>query len=159
MKATPPKLTVLRSVFAARKKPSKWVRDDLHPVDVFDAVDFVRDIESGKDRSLLFQSAIPYFSFLTDEARGYLLPDLLATFIPYPHEIITKVCDFQDARGRALIESLAAEERIAVAQFIQFLSEWEGMIPYSAEIRELASTFEECRSGCREPGDDASVDN
>ncbi len=62
MKATPPELGGLKSAFAGRQKPQKWVLDDLHPVDWLDATDFVRDIEGGEDRCLLFQSAIPYFA-------------------------------------------------------------------------------------------------
>lgn len=84
MKASAPKLDRLRSAFAGRQKPNNWVRNDLHPVDLLDATDFVREIEAGMDRSLLFQSAIPYFAFLTDEARLFLLPDLLATLGAIP---------------------------------------------------------------------------
>jgi len=45
------------------------VRENLHPVDSLDATDFVRDIESDTTGRSLFQSAIPYFALLTDEAR------------------------------------------------------------------------------------------
>jgi len=146
MKASAPKLDRLRSTFAGRQKPSNWVRNDLHPVDLLDATDFVRDIEAGKDRSLLFQSAIPYFAFLTDEARLFLLPDLLATLVPYPHEIVTKVCDFEDERGRTLLASLAVAERDAVAQFLHSLSECEGMRPYSDDIKKLAGLVDASRT-------------
>ncbi len=146
MKASPPEIGELKSAFAGRQKPNNWVRDDLHPVDSLDATDFVRDIEAGKDRALLFQTAIPYFAFLTDEARLFLLPDLLATLIPYPHEIVTKVCDFGDERGKVLLRSLAPAERNAVAEFIRSLSEWEGMRPYSDSIEELAGFVEASRT-------------
>src|SRR4051794_29923628 len=106
MRAPITELSRLKLAFAGRQKPTKWFRDDLHPVDLLDATDFVREIEEGKDRSLLFQSAIPYFAMLTDEARLFLLPDLLATLIPYPHEIVTKICDFEDDRGKVLLGSL-----------------------------------------------------
>src|SRR6266581_550222 len=99
MKTPTTELDRLKSAFSGRPKPRNWVRTDLRSVDLLDATDFVRDIEAGKDRSLLFQSAIPYFAFLTDEARLFLLPDLLATLITYPHEIVTKICDFEDERG------------------------------------------------------------
>ena len=146
MKATPPETSELRSAFASRQQPTKWIRDNLHPVDLLDATDFVRDIEAGQDRSLLFHSAIPCFALLTDEARLFLLPDLLATLIPYPHEIVTTICNFEDERGKALLGSLDPAESAAVAQFIHSLSEWEGMHPYSDEIRELAGLVEASRT-------------
>ncbi len=65
----------LKTAFRDRQKPSRWVRENMHPVDSEDATDFVRDIESGHDRADLFESAIPYFALLTDEARLFLLPD------------------------------------------------------------------------------------
>jgi len=147
MKALTTELARLRAAFAGRQKPENWVRNDLHPVDLLDATDFVRDIESGKDRSLLFQSAIPYFAFLTDEARLFLLPDLLATLVPFPHEIVTKVCDFEDEPGKVLFRALRPTERDAVARFMHSLSEWEGMRPYSDEIKELANLVEASRTG------------
>jgi len=160
MKDPTTELSRLRSAFAGRQKPANWFQEDLHPVDFQDATDFVRDIEAGKDRSLLFQSAIPYFAFLSDEARLFLLPDLLGTLIPYPHEVVTKICDFEDERGKAMLASLSSAEREAVSQFIHSLSEWQGMRPYSDQIKELTGLVEASRtSGCREPGDDASVDN
>jgi hypothetical protein len=146
LKALTSELARLKSAFAGRQKPDIWVRDDLHPVDSLDATDFVRDIEAGKDRDLLFQSVIPYFAFLIDEARFFLLPDLLAILIPYPHEIVTKVCDFEDERGKVLLGSLAPAERDAVAQFIHSLSEWEGMRPYLDRIKELAGLVEASRT-------------
>src|SRR5881394_314157 len=56
MKAPATELARLKSAFAGRQKPTIWFREDLHPVDLLDATGFVRDIEGGKDRSLLFQS-------------------------------------------------------------------------------------------------------
>jgi len=147
MKVLTTELGRLRAAFAGRQKPKNWVRNDLHPVDLLDATDFVGEIEAGEDRALLFQSAIPYFAFLTDEAQLFLLPDLLATLIPYPHEIVTKVCDFEDERGKFLLGALAPTERDAVAQFINSLSEWEGMRPYSDKIMELARLVEASRTG------------
>jgi hypothetical protein len=129
MKAPTTELSRLKSVFAGRQKPANWFREGLHPVDLLDATDFVRDIEAGKDRSLLFQSVIPYFAFLSDEARLFLLPDLLDTLIPYPHEVVTKVCDFEAERGRTMPASLSLAEREAVTQFIHCLSEGQGMRP------------------------------
>jgi hypothetical protein len=146
MRALTTEFNQLKSAFAGRQEPRDWVRKDLHPVDLLDAGDLVRDIEAGKDRSLLFQSAIPYFAFLTDEARVFLLPDLLASLIRYPHEIMTMVCDFEDERGRALLASLEPAERDAVARFILSLSEWQGMHPYSDEIGKLIALTEESRT-------------
>jgi hypothetical protein len=146
MKASPPELDRLKSAFSGRQKPSNWGLNDLNPVDLLDTTDFMRAIEAGKDRTLLFQSAIPYFALLTDEARLFLLPDLLATLVPYPHEIVTKVGDFEDERGKALLASLSPAERDAVTQFIHFLSEREGMRPYSDEIKELAGLVEASRT-------------
>ena len=147
MKAPTTELGRLKSAFAGRQKPTNWFLEGLHPVDLLDATDFVRDIEAGKDRSLLFQSAIPYFAFLSDEARLLLLPDLLGTLIPYPHEVVTKICDFEDERGKALLASLSPAEREAVTQFIHCLSEWQGMCPYSDQIKELAGLVEASRIG------------
>lgn len=159
MKAPTPELDRLKSALAGRQKPSAWVRVDLHQLDLEDATDFVRDIEAGKDPSLLFQSAIPYFAFLSDEARLYLLPDLLGTLIPYPHEVVTMICHFEDERGRALLTSLTPAEREAVTQFIHCLFKRQGMRPYSDQIKELACLVRRAdQAGCREPGDDASVD-
>ncbi len=83
---------------------------------------------------------------LTDEARLFLLPDLLASLIPYPHETVTKICDFEDERGMVLLGLLATAERDAVAQFIHSLSEWEEMRPYSEEIEKLAGLIEASRT-------------
>ncbi len=146
MKLPIPEIDRLKSAFTGRQKPKAWVRTGLHPVELLEATDFVRDIEAGKDRALLFQSAIPYFAFLTDEAQVFLLPDVLATLIPYPHEIVTKVCYFEDQRGNAILASLSPAERDAVAQFIHFLSEQQSMRPYWDDIKQLADLVEASRA-------------
>ena len=143
MKAPTLELGRLKSAFSGRQKPSTWVREDLHPVDLEDATDFVRDIEAGNERSILFQSAIPYFAFLSDEARLFLLPDLLSTLIAYPHEVVTQVCHFEDERGKALLISLTPAELEAVTRFIDCLSDWQVMRPYLDRIKELACLAEE----------------
>lgn len=66
--------------------------------------------------------------------------------MPYPHEIVIKVCDFEDERGRALLASLSPEERDAVAHFVHSLCEWDGMRPYSDDIKELAGLVEASRT-------------
>ena len=128
----------LRFAFQRRPKPQKWVRDDLHPVYLLDATDFVRDIEAGKDRALLFQSAIPYFAFLTNEARVFLLPDYLGTITKYESFILSAVCDLDDERGKALLSSLTPAEQAAVRQFIAALSQSKDMQFYSEDIAKLA---------------------
>ena len=120
----------LKITFRDRQKPSKWVRENMHPVDSEDATDFVRDVESGHDRADLFQSAIPYFALLTDEARLFLFPDYLGALIPYPHQILDAVCDLEDERGQVLVASLSPAEKDAVMQFVHCLSKWESMRPY-----------------------------
>jgi hypothetical protein len=146
MKALTRETLKLKSAFAGRKKPGNWIRDDLRPVDLLDAADFVRDMKAGKDRAVLFQSAIPYFALLTDEARIFLLPDFLATLVAYPHEILTKVCDFEDERGKVLLRALNPEELNAVNQFLLALSEWGGMRPFLAEIKKMAALVDTCRT-------------
>jgi len=141
-----PPLDHLKTAFATRKKPGHWVRHGLHPVDLLDATDFVKDIEAGKDRSLLFQSAIPYFALLTDEARLFLFPDFLATLVPYPHEIITMTGDLDDDRGQTLLASLTPTERDAIMQFIRSLSEQESFRPYSEDLSQLAGLVEASRT-------------
>jgi hypothetical protein len=128
----------LKTAFAKCPKPTIWVRHDLHPVDAMDAADFVRDIESGHDRALLFQSAIRYFELLTDEAQFFLFPDYLGTLIPYPYQVLDTVCWLEDERGLALLEALAPEERDAALQFVNALLKWEGMQPHAEYIQKLA---------------------
>jgi hypothetical protein len=129
----------LKLAFRDRQKPSRWICDNLDPLHAELAVDFVHDIESGHDRADLFQSAIRYFSLLTDEARVFLLPDYLGTLIPYPHQVLFTVCELEHERGQVLLASLAPAEREAVIQFIDSLSTWEDMRPYSDEVKELAA--------------------
>jgi len=57
---------------------------------------------------LLFQRAIPYFAFLTNEARIYLVPDYLSTSVQYPHQIISAVCELDDESDQVLLILLAA---------------------------------------------------
>ncbi|MDB6016558.1 MAG: hypothetical protein JWR19_1047 [Pedosphaera sp.] len=132
-------LEQLKMAFRGRQKPNKWVRENLHPVDSLDAEDFVRDIESGHDRAILFQSAIPYFALLTDEARLFLFPDYLGTLIPYPHQILETVCELEAERGQALLASFAPGEREAVMQFIDSISRWESMRPYLDEVLKFSA--------------------
>jgi hypothetical protein len=139
-------LTDLKVAFQSRTEPRKWVRDDLHPVDALDATDFIADIQAGKDRALLFQSAIPYFAFLTDDARFFLLPDYLGTIAKYESHVITAVSDLDDERGRALLASLTPAEAAAVSLFITALSRSPEMQFYAKVTQELASLLEESRT-------------
>jgi hypothetical protein len=111
-------LQELKLAFRTRAKPEKWVRDDLHWLDLLDATGFVEDIESGTDRADLFQSAIPYFAFLTIEARAFLLPDYLGTSLKYPHHILSVSSDLDDERGRELLASLTPLELNAMRGFV-----------------------------------------
>lgn len=127
----------LKTAFGSRVKPSSWVRENLNRVDDLDARDFVREVESGRDRAHLFQSAIPYFAFLTGEARLFLFPDYLRTLALYPHQILDTVCELEEKRGQELLASLFPAERQAVVDFIVSLSKWEGMSPYSRYVQKL----------------------
>ena len=136
----------LRLAFQSHPKPEKWVLDDLHPVDLEDATDFVRDVQSGEDRALLFQSAIPYFAFLSDEARVFLLPDYLCTITKYESHIITAVGELEDERGKLLLASLSPAALAAVSRFVEALSRSEGMQFYSEDIRKLTHLVEVSRT-------------
>lgn len=72
-------LSSLRHAFHARSKPEKWLRDDLHPMDLEDGREFIDELKRGGSPEKYFLSAIPYPTFLTIEAGLYLLPDFLAT--------------------------------------------------------------------------------
>lgn len=136
----------LKMAFRGRQKPSRWVCDNLDPLHTQLAADFVRDIESGCSRADLFQSAIRYYSLLTDEARLFLLPDYLGTLIPYPHQVLSMVCELENERGQVLFASLVPAKREAVVQFINSLSTWEDMRPYSDEVQRLAALAEASRT-------------
>jgi len=129
----------LKNAFRDRQNPSRWVRENLHPVDFEDATDFVREVESGHDKADLFQSAIPYFELLTNEARLFLLPDYLATLIPYPDQIIAVVVGLENQYGHELLASLSLAEHNAVMGFTDALSKWERMRPYADEFEQLAT--------------------
>jgi len=135
----------LKMAFRDRQTPSEWVCDNLDPLHAQFAADFVREVESGCNRADLFQSAIAYYSLLTDEARLFLLPDFLGTLIPYPHQAIYTVCAFESERGRALLVSLTPAELDAVMRFIDSLSRREDMRPYSDEVHQLAALAEASR--------------
>ncbi|EEF59990.1 hypothetical protein [Pedosphaera parvula] len=138
-------LQSLRSAFKGRMKPERWVRDHLHPVDRLDAEDFVRDIEAGEDRALLFQSAIPYFAMLTDEARVFLLPDYLGTIAKYEHVVSDVAIELEPERSKSLLGSLTPAERAALLRFIRALAETEKMQFYLEELRELEQMVEASR--------------
>lgn len=56
------------------------------------------------------------------------------------------VCSLEDARGRTLLASLAPAERDAIGEFLQSLSEWEGMRSYLDEIKHLAGLVDASRT-------------
>jgi hypothetical protein len=136
----------LRMAFQGRLEPKKWALDELHPVDLLDATDFVRDIQAGKDRALLFQSAIPYFALLTDEARAFLLPDYLATIVKYESHIISAVSELEDEGGKVFLASLSPAEQSAVSRFIEALARLERMQFYSEDIRKLTNLLKAGRT-------------
>lgn len=133
---------LLRAAFQGRPKPREWVRQDLHPLDLLEATDFVRDVEAGADRATLFQGAIPYFALLTEEARVFLLPDYLATIAEYETHIISAACELAGERAKVVLTSLTAIERAAVKQFIDALFRQKCLKYYAEEICELTRILE-----------------
>jgi hypothetical protein len=127
----------LRAAFAKRPKPDKWVRDDLHPMDRMDGDYFVQHMKAGEDLALLFQSAIPYFALLTDEARLFLFPDYLATLFEDECHIFGVLAHFQGEHGKVLARLFTPAEREATLQFIDAFSKLERSKFYQEDFREL----------------------
>jgi hypothetical protein len=110
----------LRRAFHKRVKPTKWLRDNLHPMDAEDGDEFIADIESGGSAGKYFRSAIPYAAFLTPEADIYLLPDFLATIVSESSQAVTVLSHYQES-GRLVLASLTRDERDAVVSFVHSL--------------------------------------
>jgi hypothetical protein len=110
----------LRHAFHARTKPEKWLRDDLHPMDLEDGREFIDDLKCGGSPEKYLLSAIPYPAFLTIDAYLYLLPDLLATIVKDSTQAISVLSHLQES-GQPILHVLADEERAAIILFIETL--------------------------------------
>ena len=117
-------LASLRQAFRGRAKPEKWLRDNLHPMDLEDGREFVDDISNGGSSEKYFLSAIPYPAFLTIEADLFLLPDFLATIVTDSSQAVTVLSHYQES-GKSALGVLTEEERAAVVSFTESLMKTE----------------------------------
>ena len=127
----------LRDAFRGRPRPSKWLCDELHPLDREDGSEFIADIERGASPAKYFLSAIPYASFLTLEAGVYLLPDYLASIVTESTQVVDVLCHLQSQYGWPVIEALTEEERVAVVRFLEVIEKTEEVAWMKDPLSEL----------------------
>jgi hypothetical protein len=111
----------LKGAFAQRVRPVQILREGLVGVDAMDAEDLRDCLRAGESASHHFHSAIPYFSFLTDEAALFYLPELLAIFADDRVELITVFMSLELDSGRRILTKLTDGERQAIHAWVQVL--------------------------------------
>ena len=111
----------LKVAFAHRTLPAEVLREDLCGVDAADAGDFRDSLQAGESTSSLFHSAIPYFSFLTDNAALFYLPELLSIFADDRTELLTVFMSLELDSGRRVLAQLSGIERAAIHAWVQAL--------------------------------------
>ena len=135
-------LQSLRRAFHARVRPTKWLRDGLHPMDAEDGREFIDDIERGGSPEKYFLSAIPYSAFLTHEADIFLLPDFLATIVTNPSQAVTVLCHYEES-GRPALALLKREEREAVVSFVHSIVIMDRVVWMKDTLAEFIALVEE----------------
>ena len=128
----------LKVAFESREKPEKWLREGLHPEEEKEAKTFEAAIKAGSDLTGLFQSDLPYFTFLSDEGRLAIFSSFLGSIAKYDLHVFDVVEDLESERGQELLECFSELEHDAVVGFVAALAELESMKPYMQEVEELA---------------------
>lgn len=101
------------------------LREDLRGVDFVDAEEFRGSLQAGGSAARHFHSAIPYFSFLSDEAALFYLPELLSIFAGDRVELLTVFTSLELDSSRRVLAQLTATERQAVHAWVQAMREEE----------------------------------
>ena len=113
----------VRAAFAHRRLPSEVLRGDLYGTDAVDAAEFLEATRRGESAVTFFHSAIPYFTFLTDEAALFYFPDLLAIFAEDPVELLTVFQSLDVESGRRVLSKLNTSERAAICDLVDAMKQ------------------------------------
>ncbi|MDA7916500.1 hypothetical protein N9B94_04625 [Verrucomicrobia bacterium] len=135
-------LEQLKVAFDSREKPEKWLREGLHPEEKKEAKTFEAAIKAGGDLTGLFQSDLPYFTYLSDKGRLAIFSSFLGTIAKYDLHVFDVVEDLESERGQELLECFSDLEHDAMVGFIAALAEIESMKPYAQEVQELIDLVE-----------------